>query len=77
MGGGVGRDGMTMPPDLMQGTNRLLNVLSTICALPSGISGWWLIEKTGLSERLLTMLQTATNGSYNLPDVVPALLRLS
>lgn len=45
-------------------------------ALSPGVSGWWLIEKSGLNESQLTMLQTATNGSYNLPEVVPALLRL-
>lgn len=46
------------------------------CTLLAGASGCWLIEKSGLSDGQITMLQTFTNGSYNFLDVVPAVLRL-
>ena len=45
-------------------------------ALPPRTAGWWLIEKTGLTDTQKSMLMTSTAGSMELRDVVPAMLRV-
>ena len=44
--------------------------------LPQGTAGWWLIDKSGLTEAQKSMLATATMGSYDLSVVVPAMIRI-
>eukprot|EP00959_Pyramimonas_sp_CCMP1952_P111732 2336990-Pyramimonas_sp.AAC.1 len=44
-------------------------------ALPARTAGWWLIEKTGLSETQKSMLMTSTGGSMEIREVVPAMMR--
>ena len=44
--------------------------------LPAGTAGWWLIDKSGLTEAQKSMLSTATGGSYEMNVVVPAMIGL-
>ena len=44
--------------------------------LPQGTAGWWLIEKSGLTEAQKSMLSTATAGSYDMGTVMQAMIRI-